>query len=75
MSRWVRHFLVLLAATAVSATQLQAQATGEIRGRVISSDLNAPLVDATVMVAGQTVLSEAGGFFVVPNVAAGVHTL
>ena len=75
MSRWVRHFLVLLAATAVSATQLQAQATGEIRGRVISSDLAAPLVDATVMVAGQTVLSETGGFFVVPNVAAGVHTL
>ncbi len=75
MSRWVRHFLVLLAATAVSATQLQAQATGEVRGRVISSDLAAPLVDATVMVAGQTVLSEAGGFFVVPNVAAGMHTL
>ena len=75
MSRWVRHFLVLLAATAVSATQLQAQATGEVRGRVISSDLAAPLVDATVMVAGQTVLSETGGFFVVPNVAAGVHTL
>lgn len=75
MSRWVRHFLVLLAATAVSATTLQAQATGEIRGRVISSDLNAPLADATVMVADQTVLSETGGFFVVPNVAAGVHTL
>ena len=75
MSRWVRHFLVLLAATVVSATQLQAQATGEIRGRVVSSDLATPLVDATVMVAGQTVLSEAGGFFVVPNVPAGVHTL
>jgi len=75
MNRWVRHFLVLLAATAVSATQLQAQATGEIRGRVISSDLAAPLGDATVMVADQTVLSEAGGFFVVPNVPAGVHTL
>jgi iron complex outermembrane receptor protein len=59
----------------VSATQLQAQATGEIRGRVISSDLSAPLVDATVMVAGQTVLSEAGGFFVVPSVPAGIHTL
>jgi iron complex outermembrane receptor protein len=59
----------------VSATALQAQATGEIRGRVISSDLAAPLADATVMVAGQTVLSGAGGFFVVPDVPAGVHTL
>jgi len=75
MNKWVRHFLVVLAATAVCATQLQAQATGEIRGRVISSDLAAPLVDATVMVADQTVLSESGGFFVVENVAAGVYTL
>ena len=75
MNKWVRHFLIALAAITASAAQLQAQATGEVRGRVISSDLQAPLADATVMVAGQTVLSETGGFFVVPNVPAGVHTL
>ena len=75
MNEWVRHFLIALAAFTASAAQLQAQATGEVRGRVISSDLQAPLADATVMIAGQTVLSETGGFFVVPNVPAGVHTL
>jgi iron complex outermembrane receptor protein len=41
----------------------------------VSSDLVAPLVDATVMVADQTVLSETGGFFFVEGVPAGVHTL
>jgi TonB-linked SusC/RagA family outer membrane protein len=75
MNKWVRHFLIVLAAVSASAAQLQAQATGEIRGRVVSSDLVAPLVDATISVAGQTVLSETGGFFLVPNVPAGVHTL
>ncbi len=75
MNKWVRHFLVLLAATAVSATQLQAQATGEIRGFVIDNSMMAPLNDVTITVAGQTVLSAQQGFFVVENVPAGVHTL
>jgi TonB-linked SusC/RagA family outer membrane protein len=75
MNRWVRHFLVLLAATAVSATQLQAQATGEVRGFVTDADFAAALADVTIEVAGQTVLSAQAGFFVVESVPAGVHTL
>ena len=75
MNKWVRHFLIALAAVSASAAQLQAQATGEIRGSVVASDFAAPLVDATVMVAGQTVLSVSGGTFVVPGVPAGIHTL
>ena len=73
MNKWVRHFLVVLAAVAASATQLQAQATGEIRGFVIDNNVMAPLNDVTIEVAGQTVLS--AQFFLVQDVPAGVHTL
>jgi iron complex outermembrane receptor protein len=73
-SKSVRHLLIALAATVACAAQLQAQ-TGEIRGRVVDASLLAPLGDVTVTVAGQTVLSEAQGFFVVSDVPAGIHTL
>jgi len=71
----VRTLLVALAAVAAAAGQLQAQATGEIRGFVIDNSVMAPLNDVTIQVAGQTVLSAQQGFFVVENVPAGVHTL
>lgn len=78
--RGVRHFLVALAAVAVSiaahTTALRAQeTTGTIRGRVSDAAQLTPIADATISVAGQTVLSTQDGFFVVENVPAGVYTL
>ncbi|MBT8477833.1 MAG: TonB-dependent receptor plug domain-containing protein, partial [Gemmatimonadetes bacterium] len=75
MNNWVRHFLIALVAVAASAANLQAQATGEIRGFVIDGSMMAPLNDVTIEVAGQTVLSAQQGYFLVENVAAGVYTL
>lgn len=71
----VRTLLVALAATVVCAAQLQAQATGEVRGFVLDNSTAAPLGEVTITVAGQTVFSAAQGFYVVQNVPAGVHTL
>ena len=71
----VRTLLVALAATVACAGQLQAQATGEIRGFVIDNSMMAPLNDVTIMVGAQTVLSAQQGFFVIENVPAGVYTL
>ena len=74
-SKSVRHVLIALAATVACATQLQAQATGEIRGVVTDNNMMAPLNDVTIEVAGQTVLSASQGTFLVENVPAGVYTL
>ena len=71
----VRTLLVALAATLLGASQLMAQATGEIRGVVIDNSMMAPLNEVTIEVAGQTVLSSSQGTFVVQDVPVGVHTL
>ena len=71
----VRHWLMALAATVALAGQLHAQGTGTVRGRVTDAGFAAPLADVTVTVAGQSVLSGSGGFFLIQNVPAGVHEL
>ncbi len=75
MNNWVRHFLIALVAVAASAANLQAQATGEIRGFVIDGSMMAPLNDVTIEVAGQTVFSAQQGYFLVEDVPSGVYTL
>jgi iron complex outermembrane receptor protein len=75
-----RHFLVALVAVAVSTASLThelaaQETTGTVQGRVVDEGMLSGLGDATVSVAGQTVLSAAQGFFIVENVPAGVHTL
>ena len=72
-SKWVRPLLVALVAMVASAPQLQGQ-TGTVRGRAIDANL-VPLVGATVTVADRSGVTEAGGYFVVTDVPAGVHTL
>jgi iron complex outermembrane receptor protein len=75
-----RRFLVALAAVALSTAALTGgltaqETTGTVQGRVVDEGLLTGLSDATVTVAGQTVLSATQGFFIVENVPAGVHTL
>ncbi len=76
----VRHFLAgfaaVLVATAAFTADLAAQeTTGTIRGRVSDAAQLTPIPDATISVAGQTVLSTQEGFYVVERVPAGIHML
>lgn len=66
--------LMTLAAVLACATPLQAQ-TGTVSGRITDAGLMEALPDATVTVAGVTVLSDAQGYYSVANVPAGMHTL
>ncbi len=71
----VRSLLIALLTAFVSAIPLQAQETGEIRGRVVDADFGEPLIDVLVSVADRTVLTDASGSFVVTDVPAGTYTL
>ncbi len=71
----VRHCLVALLATAALAGQVAAQATGSIRGRIVSSDAQRPLSLVTVTVAARTARTDTDGGFMVSNVPAGTQIL
>ena len=71
----VRHCLVALLATAALAGQVAAQATGTVRGRIVSADVQRPLAQVVVTVAARTARTGADGRFVVTEVPAGTHVL
>jgi len=70
-----RQLLVALLTTVIWAVPLEAQQTGTISGRIFDASIGGAVVDVEVIVAGRTVMSDAGGRFVVTGVPAGTYTL
>ncbi len=70
-----RSFLVGLLAAAALASQLEAQATGTIRGRVIASSTREPLPEARVNVADRTARTDSDGQFTVTEIPAGTYAV
>ncbi len=73
----VQCFLSVLLAAALGAGQLDAQQpVGTIRGRVIDSSTQQPLLAVAIRMGDRAaVLSDADGRFLIPRVAAGTQTL
>jgi TonB-linked SusC/RagA family outer membrane protein len=67
----------VLALQLLTASALQAQATGTVRGRVLGSDGGRPLENAQVMIDGTIIraTSNSSGEFVIPGVAPGSHAV
>jgi iron complex outermembrane receptor protein len=72
----VRLVMVALAAILLGSSPLTAQqSTGTVTGTVTDAASMQPLQDATVQVGERTVLTNAQGRFLIPNVEAGSYTL
>jgi TonB-dependent starch-binding outer membrane protein SusC len=70
-----RRLLVVMVGAVLSATQVAAQSTGTITGRVIDSTSQQPLSNVTVQVLGTSLgaLTRGDGSFTMPGVPAGTH--
>lgn len=72
----MKRFRCLMALVALVACALPLQAqTGTVTGRVTDATLRQPLPDVTVTLLGTTVLSDAQGYYSIPNVPSGMHTV
>ncbi|MGH7694206.1 MAG: SusC/RagA family TonB-linked outer membrane protein, partial [Gemmatimonadaceae bacterium] len=70
-----RRLFVVMVGALLSATQLAAQSTGTITGRVVDSTSQQPLSNVTIQVPGTSLgaLTRGDGSFTMPGVPAGSH--
>ena len=72
---FTRRLLAVMVACLLSASQVAAQATGTVTGRVIDSTSQQPLSNVTIAVPGTSLgaLTRGDGSFTMPGVPAGAH--
>jgi len=72
-----RGLVLAIAGILLGATQLAAQNTGTITGRVVDSSSSQPLAEATISVEGtmRRALTRGDGSFTVTDVPSGAHTI
>ena len=77
LSRVLGGGIALLALQLLTASTLQAQGTGTVRGRVLAAGSQRPVSDVQVTISGTTLRALSGpeGRFTIPNVPVGTRTV